>query len=406
MPDVYDNLHHFRMTGGEPLMHKDTYKVLDYALEHKNDKLQMSITSNFSPTDDKLVDKFIDKLFNLERTKSLKHFMLFVSLDSIGKKAEYIRTGMNWNKIKSNIDKFLKLYEKPATVFVEDPMDGTPERDKSGKLLWKEYIVGKETFDEIKILSEIGDKSFIDELLLKTKSIKIYVKEPKSNNEEQYIVGKDEYSLLPYVVTSNEPNKNYKGFITNEELQKIEEQGHNYTYDVDITYNLSNKFGYIYKFKYNFWLYSCSMSFINTFNILSVSSIKEYLEFILELRNKYNSFRERQMIWFDLPILEYPNWLSVDICTKDFLQYMWDAEYFMKENSIENTSPLVGFADFEIEKLQRVIRHIEDKVYGNNDYSLERKNFKLYIDQLDKRRNTNFLEVFPEYKNFYELCSN
>jgi len=85
---------------------------------------------------------------------------------------------------------------------------------------------------------------------------------------------------------------------------------------------------------------------------------------------------------------------------------MWDAEYFMKKNSIENTSPLVGFADFEIEKLQRVIRHIEDKVYGNKDYSLERKNFKLYIDQLDKRRSTNFLKVFPEYKDFYELCSN
>ena len=47
--------------------------------------------------------------------------MLFVSLDSIGKKAEYIRTGMNWNKIKFNTDKFLKLYEKPATVFVENP---------------------------------------------------------------------------------------------------------------------------------------------------------------------------------------------------------------------------------------------------------------------------------------------
>ena len=109
------------MTGGEPLMHKDTYKVLDYALKYKNKKLQMGITSNFSPADDKLIDKFIDKLFNLERVKSLKHFMLFVSLDSIGKKAEYIRSGMDWGKIKTNIDKFLKLYEKPATVFVEDP---------------------------------------------------------------------------------------------------------------------------------------------------------------------------------------------------------------------------------------------------------------------------------------------
>ena len=331
LPDIYDNLHYFRMTGGEPLMHKDTYKVLDYALKYKNKKLQMGITSNFSPADDKLIDKFIDKLFNLERVKSLKHFMLFVSLDSIGKKAEYIRSGMDWGKIKTNIDKFLKLYEKPATVFVEDPEDGTPSHDKDGKLLWKEYIVGKKTFDDITTLSEIGEKGVIDK--------------------------------LP-----------------------------------------SEVIGYEYEFTYNFWLYSCSMSFINTFNILSISSIQEYLRFILKLRQKYNGFRDRQMIWFDLPILENPNWLSVDICTKDFLQYMWDAEYFMKENSIKNTSSLVGFADFEIEKFQRNIRYMEDKIYGQNNYIIQRKNFISYIDQLDKRRNTNFLKIFPEYKEFYNLC--
>ena len=146
------------------------------------------------------------------------------------------------------------------------------------------------------------------------------------------------------------------------------------------------------------------MSFINTFNILSISSIQEYLRFILKLRQKYNGFRDRQMIWFDLPILENPNWLSVDICTKDFLQYMWDAEYFMKENSIKNTSSLVGFADFEIEKFQRNIRYMEDKIYGQNNYIIQRKNFISYIDQLDKRRNTNFLKIFPEYKEFYNLC--
>ncbi len=93
---------------------------------------------------------------------------------------------------------------------------------------------------------------------------------------------------------------------------------------------------------------------------------------------------------------------------RDFLQYMWDAEHYMKKNSIKNTSKftssLIGFSDIEIEKFQRNIRYMEDKVYSSNDYSLQRKNFKLYVDQLDKRRNTNFLKVFPEYKTFYNLC--
>jgi|GEM_PF-1891647 len=344
LPEIYQNLRHFRMTGGEPLMHKDTYKVLDYALRHKNDKLQMSVTSNFSPIDNKLVDKFINKLFDLSRAKSIEHFTLHVSLDSIGKRAEYIRTGMNWNKIKTNIDKFLKQYKKKATVFVENPHDGTPEKDKNGKVLWKEYVIGSEAYNELFALSksnehiiyDVSDKSFLKEL-------------PKNS-------------------------------------------------------------GYTYEVEYDFWLYSSHLSFINTFNILSISSIEDYLKFIFNLREKYNydECRNRQMILFDIPILEYPNWLSVDICTEDFLQYMWDAEHYMKKNSIKNTSKftssLIGFSDIEIEKFQRNIRYMEDKVYSSNDYSLQRKNFKLYVDQLDKRRNTNFLKVFPEYKTFYNLC--
>ena len=33
-----------------------------------------------------------------------------------------------------------------------------------------------------------------------------------------------------------------------------------------------------------------------------------------------------------------------------------------------------------------------------------RKNFKRFVDALDERRNTSFLETFPEMKDFYELC--
>ncbi len=49
-------------------------------------------------------------------------------------------------------------------MFVEDPEDGTPSHDKDGKLLWKEYIVGKKAFDDITTLSEIGEKGVIDKL--------------------------------------------------------------------------------------------------------------------------------------------------------------------------------------------------------------------------------------------------
>jgi len=47
------------MTGGEPLMDKNTYRVFDYVLEHYNPKLHLNVTSNFS-VEDKLWDKYID----------------------------------------------------------------------------------------------------------------------------------------------------------------------------------------------------------------------------------------------------------------------------------------------------------------------------------------------------------
>jgi hypothetical protein len=46
-PEIYRKLRVFRMTGGEPLMDKNTFKVFDYVLEKPiNPDLHLSITSN------------------------------------------------------------------------------------------------------------------------------------------------------------------------------------------------------------------------------------------------------------------------------------------------------------------------------------------------------------------------
>ena len=48
VPELYRDLHTFRITGGEPLLSNDTWKVLDYILEQKepNKNLNLSINSN------------------------------------------------------------------------------------------------------------------------------------------------------------------------------------------------------------------------------------------------------------------------------------------------------------------------------------------------------------------------
>ena len=47
-PELYRDLHTFRITGGEPLLSKDTWKVLDYIIEEKNPnrELKFAINSN------------------------------------------------------------------------------------------------------------------------------------------------------------------------------------------------------------------------------------------------------------------------------------------------------------------------------------------------------------------------
>lgn len=105
-PTLYPKLKHFRMTGGEPLMDKNTYKVFDYVLALPNPELHLNVTSNFS-VEEKLFDKYMGYVSDLCNTQ-IEHFMQYVSLDSgIAAHAEYIRDGMDFNKVVRRVDRFL-----------------------------------------------------------------------------------------------------------------------------------------------------------------------------------------------------------------------------------------------------------------------------------------------------------
>jgi organic radical activating enzyme len=105
-PTLYPQLKHFRMTGGEPLMDKNTYRVFDYVLALPNPDLHLNVTSNFS-VETGLFEKYIDYVKRLCNTQ-IEHFMQYVSLDSgVGKHAEYIRHGMNYDRVMSYAHHFL-----------------------------------------------------------------------------------------------------------------------------------------------------------------------------------------------------------------------------------------------------------------------------------------------------------
>jgi hypothetical protein len=67
-----------------------------------------------------------------------------------------------------------------------------------------------------------------------------------------------------------------------------------------------------------------------------------------------------------------------------------------------------AFEEFELEKFKRVCLNIaynsKNDLEGNKDFTLNRAKFYDFVNDLDRRYGTNFLEVYPEYTEFYNIC--
>jgi len=106
-PDLYPDLQVLRITGGEPLLTKNTFKVLEYVLEHPRKDLELNINSNLC-IPDKLFNKFIELMKRIQETNSVKSFKLYTSCEAKGKQAEYIRYGLDYNKWMDNCHRVLR----------------------------------------------------------------------------------------------------------------------------------------------------------------------------------------------------------------------------------------------------------------------------------------------------------
>jgi hypothetical protein len=302
-PTIYRSLRVFRMTGGEPLMDKNTFKVLDYVNEHPQGQLELSITSNLCPPDPKLFTKFIDCVTKLEKVRvwedtenfnensgnnwyvapAYKHFMLFVSLDGYGKQAEYMRTGLDFDLLLQNA--------------------------------------------------------------------RAYLRETRHT----------------------------------------------------------------------------SISFINTFTLLSIPSLKQFLQMILDLRLEfggdnqqeyeinppdYNGFehpsykvKKFQRIWFDIPILRYPPWFSIQNAGQCGIDQVKDCITFMEQNVQKDDylDTFEGFKPYEILKVKRDLAIMEQQLTPQ-ELASNKATFYEFINEYDHRRNTSFRDTFPEMKQYYTEC--
>lgn len=255
-PTVYPTLKTFRMTGGEPLMDKNTFKVFDYVKHNPSKTLQLSITSNCSPPKGQW-QKFITDLKEITDADAIDHFMLFCSLDSWGEQAEYIRHGLDFNQLYINVTDYLQNSSKH------------------------------------------------------------------------------------------------------------------------------------------------SLTFIITANLLSLPNWLEYIKNIHNLRCQYNT--DRQLIWFDTPMLHDPKWMSMKLANKEMLQPLLDSISFMEQNIETSNNRFKGFKDYEIDKVRRLYEWASEPLNTADDTNA-RKNFDLFFKQHDLRRNTDIRKTFPQLETFIEQC--
>lgn len=252
-PEIYSNLKVFRITGGEPLMSKDTFKSLDWFIDNPNPNLELCINSNFS-VEEKLWKKFLQKIDYLNKNNNLKNITIYTSVESWEERAEYIRSGLNFNLLLDRIDQCL----------------------------------------------ELGIR-------------------------------------------------------------------------VDI---------------------------MAAFNILSITSYQQLLEWVLSRKKKYN--KNKTIFAIDTAYVRGPDHLDAIYADDELLSYLKKTCEYVFENL--ETSDVKGFNYYEYEKIWRMYNTLIKSQLDEKIKSVCRAKLFDYINQIDKRRNFNFLLTFPEYKNFYMVC--
>jgi len=291
-PEAYKKLKFYRITGGEPLLSKETFRSIDWLIENPNPELDFSINSNMG-VPDKLWYSFLDKIKVLANGNYVKKFTLFTSVDAWGERAEYLRPGLDFELFKKRYEEVLQIGGVRCVIMC-------------------------------------------------------------------------------------------------------------------------------------------------TFNLLSVTSIQQLLAWQSDLRSKYNVDRELlhletqfgvnlggeishtdraklsgehfAIVGIDIPYLRHPQCLDAHFSDKNLIeQYLVPAINFMSKNTGSSHWGLhQGYESYEVEKMKRIVFDI---IHFNSTHNEEnpvvvegRAKFYDFVNDMDRRHGKNFIDVFPEFKSFYEKC--
>ena len=381
-PEIYSDLKIFRMTGGEPLMDKNTFKVLDYVDQNPNPDLEISLTTNMCPPSDELFEKFLEKVKRLERS-------IIPEADDGSQPVD-----------------FDELLAEPANpnyrkvlFYAKDPGDG------SHWDTWKQYIVS-ETLHGIDPAELQPDVELISYYDIPENFTGLGPCQDDDSNSFIYI---NTYRKIVKQnrwqhIFDNVKCKHISVFVS---LDGIGSQAEYMRDGLDwkrLQRNVNRLLSETTR---------VSVSFINTFNLLSIPSLNEFLKYILKLRKKFGYEHQRknkhkmrrQRIWFDIPYLRYPDWMTIQLADEKLLETIEYNIDFMRQyvqSDRDYSKSYTGFKNYEVLKLERDLAWAREGInISEQELTTQLIRFYEYFVQYDQRRNFSFTETFPEMNEFW-----
>lgn len=151
------------------------------------------------------------------------------------------------------------------------------------------------------------------------------------------------------------------------------------------------------------------VTIMSTYNFLSMTSYIPFLQDIVDIKNQYHRWDDKRTpMLLDIPYLRFPNHQAIFIMESEHLNLIYDQVTFMYKNLEYKEwygSANRGFFEHEADKLKRIYNIAKDNPITEFT-NINRKNFVTFVDEHDRRRGTNFLEIFPEYENVYTKWKN
>ena len=99
----YQHLDQISILGGEPLLQKELWSILELVATKQNRNLTISINTNLNSHPD-IVKRFVDISKDLLNNKNIKKIHINASLDCWGPQQEFIRYGLNLNRWQENFE--------------------------------------------------------------------------------------------------------------------------------------------------------------------------------------------------------------------------------------------------------------------------------------------------------------